>query len=226
MGALLSVAQGGPEPPRVMVVTYTPASPKPGALVIGLVGKAVTSTLAASPSTCDGMEKMKYDMAAAHHARRHAEPRRPQASVKVICVVPSTKTCPAAPAKAWRHSDRHVGKTIEVLNTDAEAASSSPTASTTPSSLVHASRRRRHPYRCHRRRLATSTSASSAPTNPLRQASPAPNRGEKMWADAIDDDYRDFIKGSFADIQNISSGKGGAAITGAMFIKEFTGDSP
>src|SRR5882672_2895171 len=42
MGALLSVSQGGPEPPRVMVVTYTPANPKSGAPVIGLVGKAVT----------------------------------------------------------------------------------------------------------------------------------------------------------------------------------------
>src|SRR5437879_8319826 len=42
MGALLSVAQGSAEPPRVMVVTYTPANPKPGVPVIGLVGKAVT----------------------------------------------------------------------------------------------------------------------------------------------------------------------------------------
>ncbi len=50
--------------------------------------------------------------------------------------------------------------------------------------------------------------------------------GEKMWQMPIDDDYRDFIKGTVADIQNISSGKGGGAITGAMFIKEFTGDSP
>src|SRR5437899_97278 len=50
--------------------------------------------------------------------------------------------------------------------------------------------------------------------------------GEKMWQMPIDDDYRDFIKGTVADIQNISSGKGGGAITGAMFIKEFTGDTP
>ncbi|HEY4978823.1 MAG TPA: M17 family peptidase N-terminal domain-containing protein, partial [Candidatus Acidoferrum sp.] len=42
MGALLSVAQGGPEPPRMIVITYTPANTKPGAPVIGLVGKAVT----------------------------------------------------------------------------------------------------------------------------------------------------------------------------------------
>ena len=50
--------------------------------------------------------------------------------------------------------------------------------------------------------------------------------GEKMWQMPIDDDYREFIKGSVGDIQNIGSGKGGGAITGAMFIKEFTGDTP
>src|SRR5207248_10306318 len=50
--------------------------------------------------------------------------------------------------------------------------------------------------------------------------------GEKMWQMPVDDDYREFIKGTVADIQNISSGKGGGAITGAMFIKEFTGDTP
>jgi leucyl aminopeptidase len=50
--------------------------------------------------------------------------------------------------------------------------------------------------------------------------------GEKMWQMPIDDEYREFIKGSVADIQNIGSGKGGGAITGAMFIKEFAGDTP
>ena len=42
----------------------------------------------------------------------------------------------------------------------------------------------------------------------------------------MDDEYREFIKGSFADIQNIGSGKGGGSITGAWFIREFAGDSP
>src|SRR5260370_37514345 len=50
--------------------------------------------------------------------------------------------------------------------------------------------------------------------------------GEKMWQMPVDDDYREFINGTVADIQNIGSGKGGGAITGAMFIKEFTADSP
>jgi len=47
-----------------------------------------------------------------------------------------------------------------------------------------------------------------------------------MWQMPVDEEYREFIKGSVADIQNIGSGKGGGAITGAMFIKEFSGDTP
>jgi leucyl aminopeptidase len=50
--------------------------------------------------------------------------------------------------------------------------------------------------------------------------------GEKMWPMPMDDEYREMIKGTIADIQNISSGKGGGAITGAMFIREFVGDVP
>ena len=90
MGALLSVSQGGPEPPRVMVITYTPANPKPGAPVIGLIGKAVTfDTGGISIKPADGMEKMKYDMAGGATmlgVMRALAALKP--NVKVICVVP------------------------------------------------------------------------------------------------------------------------------------------
>src|SRR5713226_2884537 len=185
MGALLSVAQGGPEPPRVMVVTYTPANLKPGAPVIGLVGKAVTfDTGGISIKPADGMEKMKYAMS---------------------------------------------GKTIEVLNTDAEGrliladgihyakqlgATHLVDAATLTGAIVVA--------------LANVNvgvfGSDQVFTDKLLASSKAV--GEKMWQMPIDDDYREFIKGTVADIQNIGSGKGGGAITGAMFIKEFTGDTP
>ena len=42
----------------------------------------------------------------------------------------------------------------------------------------------------------------------------------------MDDEYREMVKGSVADIQNISNGKGGGSITGAMFIREFVDDVP
>ena len=232
MGALLSVAQGGPEPPRVMVLTYVPANPKPGAPVIGLIGKAVTfDTGGISIKPADGMEKMKYDMAGGATmlgVMRALAALKP--NVKVICVVPSTENMPGGTAqKPGDIQTAMSGKTIEVLNTDAEGrliladgihyakqlgATHLIDAATLTGAIVVA--------------LANVNAgvfgSDQAFTDKLLASSKA--AGEKMWQMPIDDDYREFIKGSFADIQNIGSGKGGGAITGAMFIKEFTGDSP
>ena len=232
MGALLSVAQGSVEAPRVMVVTYTPASPKPGAPVIGLVGKAVTfDTGGISIKPADGMEKMKYDMAGGATmlgVMRALAALKP--SVKVICVVPSTENMPGG--KAQKPGDIQTamsGKTIEVLNTDAEGrliladgvhyakqlgATHLVDAATLTGAIVVALAN-----------VNVGVFGSDQPFTDKFLAS-AKAAGEKMWQMPIDDDYRDFIKGTVADIQNISSGKGGGAITGAMFIKEFTGDSP
>jgi len=108
MGALLSVAQGGPEPPRVMVLTYVPANLKPDLPVIGLIGKAVTfDTGGISIKPADGMEKMKYDMAgggAMLGVMRAIASLKP--NVKVICVVPSTENMVGG--KTRRYSNRHV----------------------------------------------------------------------------------------------------------------------
>src|SRR6266481_3073239 len=233
MGALLSVAQGGPEPPRMIVVTYKPATPpKPGAPVIGFVGKAVTfDTGGISIKPADGMEKMKYDMAGGATmlgVMRALAALKP--SVKVICVVPSTENMPGG--KAQKPGDIQTamsGKTIEVLNTDAEGrliladgihyakqlgATHLVDAATLTGAIVVALAN-----------VNVGVFGSDQPFTDKLLAS-AKAVGEKMWQMPIDDDYREFIKGTVADIQNIGSGKGGGAITGAMFIKEFTGDTP
>src|ERR1700687_2673234 len=123
MGAWLSVAQGGPEPPRMIIVTYNPPNAKPGAPVIGLVGKAVTfDTGGISIKPAEGMEKMKYDMAGGATmlgVMRALAALKP--NVKVICVVPSTENMPGGTAqKPGDIQTAMSGKTIEVLNTDAE----------------------------------------------------------------------------------------------------------
>jgi leucyl aminopeptidase len=232
MGALLSVAQGGPEPPRVMVLTYIPPIAKPGAPVIGLIGKAVTfDTGGISIKPADGMEKMKYDMAgggAMLGVMRAIANLKP--NVKVICVIPSTENMPGG--KAQKPGDVQTamsGKTIEVLNTDAEGRLILADGITFAKQLGAT----------HLIDAATLTGAivvalanvnagvfgsDQAFTEKLLASSKA--AGEKMWQMPIDEDYREFIKGSVGDIQNIGSGKGGGAITGAMFIKEFTGDTP
>jgi len=232
MGALLSVAQGSVEPPRVIVITYTPANPKPGAPVIGLVGKAVTfDTGGISIKPADGMEKMKYDMAGGATMlgiMRALAALKP--NVKVICVVPSTENMPGG--KAQKPGDIQTamsGKTIEVLNTDAEGrliladgvhyakqlgATHLVDAATLTGAIVVA--------------LANINvgvfGSDQAWTDKLLASAKA--AGEKMWQLPMDDEYRELIKGSFADIQNIGSGKGGGSITGAWFIREFAGDTP
>src|ERR1700680_3096489 len=232
MGALLSVAQGSVEPPRMMVVTYTPANPKPGAPVIGLIGKAVTFyTGGISIKPSDGMEKMKYDMAGGATmlgVMRALAALKP--NVKEICVVPSTENMPGG--RAQKPGDIQTamsGKTIEVLNTDAEGrliladgihyakqlgATHLIDAATLTGAIVVA--------------LANVNAGVFGSDQPFTDKLLASSKatGEKMWQMPLDDEYREFIKGTVADIQNIGSGKGGGAITGAMFIKEFTGDSP
>jgi leucyl aminopeptidase len=232
MGALLSVAQGSVEPPRVIVVTYTPSNPKPGAPVIALVGKAVTfDTGGISIKPAEGMEKMKYDMAGGATmlgVMRALAALKP--NVKVICVVPSTENMPGG--KAQKPGDIQTamsGKTIEVLNTDAEGRLILADAITYAKQLGAT----------HMVDAATLTGAivvalaninvgvfgsDQAWTDKLLASAKA--TGEKMWQMPLDEEYREFIKGTVADIQNIGSGKGGGAITGAMFIKEFAGDTP
>ena len=233
MGALLSVSQGGPEPPRMIVVTYTPANPKPGAPVIGLVGKAVTfDTGGISIKPADGMEKMKYDMAGGATmlgVMRALAALKP--NVKVICVVPATENMPGGSAqKPGDIQTAMSGKTIEVLNTDAEGrliladgvhyakqlgATHLVDAATLTGAIVVA---------LASINVGVFSGADQSWTDKLLASAKAV--GEKMWQLPMDDEYREFIKGTVADIQNIGSGKGGGSITGAWFIREFAGDTP
>ncbi len=232
MGALLSVAQGSAEPPRFIVVTYTPPQHKEGAPVLGLVGKAVTfDTGGISIKPSEGMEKMKYDMAGGAtmlgvmKALAQLKP-----AVKVIACVPATENMPGS--RAQKPGDVQFamsGKSIEVLNTDAEGRL------ILADGLTYARR-----LGCtHLIDAATLTGAivvalshvnvgvfgsEQGFTDRLLASSRA--CGEKMWPMPVDEEYREMIKGSVADIQNISSSKGGGAITAAMFLKEFSEDTP
>src|SRR5579884_2990826 len=123
MGGLLGVARGSAEPPRMIVLTYNPPAPAPGAPVLGLVGKAVTfDTGGISLKPSKGMEKMKYDMCGGITMlgvmRAVARLKPP---IKIIAVVPATENMPGG--RAIKPGDilfTMSGKTIEVLNTDAE----------------------------------------------------------------------------------------------------------
>jgi leucyl aminopeptidase len=234
MGALLSVAQGSIEPPRMIVLTYTPSTfPQADGPVLGIVGKAVTfDTGGISIKPADGMEKMKYDMAGGATmlgVMRALAALKP--NVKVICVVPATENMPGG--RAQKPGDIQTamsGKTIEVLNTDAEGrliladaihyakqlgATHLVDAATLTGAIVVA---------LASINVGVFGGADQAWTDKVLASARA--AGEKMWQMPMDDEYREYIKGTVADIQNIGSGKGGGSITGAWFIREFAGDTP
>jgi leucyl aminopeptidase len=232
MGALLSVAQGSAEPPRMIIITYTPEKLNPGAPVLGLVGKAITfDTGGISIKPANDMEKMKYDMcggAAMIGAMRAIAALKPQC--KVIAVIPSSENMPGG--RAQKPGDVQIsmaGKSIEVINTDAEGrlvladgiayakqlgCTHLVDAATLTGAIVVA--------------LANVNVGVFGSDQPFTEQllTSAKVAGEKMWPMPVDDDYREMIKSGIADIQNVGSGKGGGAITAAMFLKEFTGDTP
>ncbi|HXJ16943.1 MAG TPA: leucyl aminopeptidase [Candidatus Polarisedimenticolia bacterium] len=232
MGALIGVAQGSVEPPRVIVLRYTPENPRPGGPVLGLVGKAVTfDTGGISIKPSANMEKMKYDMgggATMIGAMRALASLKP--SVPVIAVIPATENMPGG--RAQKPGDVQTamsGKTIEVINTDAEGRL------ILADGIFYA----RQLGCTHLVDAATLTGAIEValanvnvgafgtPREYLDQfLESAKAVGEKMWPMPMDDEYEEMIKSNIADIRNTSTGKGGGAITAAWFLKEFAEDTP
>ncbi len=232
MGAFLSVAQGSEEPPRLVVLTYAPDSWREGQPVLGLVGKGITfDSGGISIKPGEGMEKMKYDMAGGASIlgamRAVAEFKPP---TKVIAVIPLTENLPSGHAQ--KPGDVQIamsGKSIEVVNTDAEGRLV----------LADALHYARQLGATHLIDAATLTGAVvvalgyvNVGTFSNRQtfldAFLASGRaaGEKFWPLPLEDDYRDNITSAVADIQNVGKGRGGGAINAAMFLKEFVGDTP
>jgi len=231
MGALLGVSQGSAEPPAFIVIGYRPATTPTSKAHLGLVGKGVTfDTGGISIKPSDGMEKMKYDMAggaAMIGAMRAIAQLKP--AIPVTAFIPCVENMPGS--KAQRPGDivtAMSGKTIEVLNTDAEGRLILADA------LAYA----RKQGCTHLVDAATLTGAivvalghlnvglfsnDDAMRDRVLQASKA--EGERMWPMPLDDDYKEYLKSAFADMGNIG-GRWGGAITAAMFLKEFAEETP
>ncbi len=230
MGALLGVAMGSLEPPALIVVRYRPAKAS-SKDHLALVGKGVTfDTGGVSIKPADGMEKMKYDMAggaAVLGAMKALARLKP--SITVTAFVPAVENMVSH--NAQRPGDivtAMSGKTIEVLNTDAEGRLI----------LADALEYARRQGCTHMVDAATLTGAvvvalghvhigaftnNDAMLGRVMTASKA--QGEKMWHMPLDDEYLDYIKSQFADLGNIG-GRWGGACTAAYFLKEFACDTP
>ena len=231
MGSLLGVAQGSAEPPALIIVRYRPLHAPASGDHLGLVGKGVTfDTGGVSIKPADGMEKMKYDMsggAAVLGAMRAIAQLKP--AIPVTALVPAVENMVGS--RAQRPGDIVTslsGKTIEVLNTDAEGRLILIDA------LTYAQR-----LGCtHLVDAATLTGAivvalghvnigafSNNDEMAARLLAAATAEGEKTWRMPLDDEYKDLLKNTFADLGNIG-GRAGGAISAAWFLREFVGDTP
>ncbi len=230
MGAFWAVAQGSEEAARLIVLNY--AHPEAAhSEVIGLIGKGITfDTGGISIKPSESMHEMKTDMAGGAlmlgvmQAIAQLKPR-----ARVVALIPATENMPSG--KAYKPGDvitSMSGKTIEVLNTDAEGRLVLADALTYArqmgcSVLIDA---------------ATLTGAVMIALGNIstgvfgwnqewvsRVLASAAAAGEKMWQMPVDEEYRDLYKSSIADLAN-TGGRYGGAITAAMFVGEFAGDTP
>jgi leucyl aminopeptidase len=231
MGAFWGVAKGSQEPPALIVMTYEPKG-APTRPVLGLVGKGITfDTGGISLKPADGMEKMKYDMAggaAMIGAMQAIAQLKP--AVKVIGIVCAAENMPSG--TAMKPGDVQVamsGKTIEIVNTDAEGRL------VLADGLAYA----RKLGATHLIDAATLTGACvvalglvnagvfSNDEDAYQHFTAALEKtGERFWRLPVEDDYKDQIKSNIADIMNTGASRWGGAINAAMFLKEFAEDTP
>ncbi|HMD78303.1 MAG TPA: leucyl aminopeptidase [Terracidiphilus sp.] len=236
MGAFWSVAQGSAEPPALIVLRYEPKGVTEGP-VLGLVGKAITfdsGGISIKPS--EKMEQMKYDMAggaAVIGAMRAIALLKPR--VRVIAVVCAAENMPSGTAQkpgdvqtAMPFSADKPGKTIEVINTDAEGRM------VLADGLTYA----RQLGATHLIDAATLTGAcvvALGMTNAgvfsndddayAKFEGALATSGEKFWRLPLGEEYAELIKSDIGDIKN-TGGRYGGAITAAEFLRVFVEDTP
>jgi len=231
MGSLLGVAMGSAQPPALIVIQYHPAHEPDTQDHLALIGKGVTfDTGGISIKPSDGMEKMKYDMAggaAAIGAMQAIAQLKP--AIPVTALIPAVENMPGD--RALRPGDILTsldGKTVEVLNTDAEGRLI----------LIDAITYSQRLGCTHLIDAATLTGAIVVALGHLRIGaftnneeflarviSSATAEDERMWQLPMDEEYKEGLKSAFADLQNIGTRAGGS-ITAAMFLKEFAGEKP
>ncbi|HZT40201.1 MAG TPA: leucyl aminopeptidase [Bryobacteraceae bacterium] len=231
MGSLLAVAQGSAQPPALIILRYRPQAGVTAGDHLGIIGKGVTfDTGGISIKPADNMDKMKYDMSGGAMmigAMRALAQIKP--SIPVTALIPTVENMPGG--RAQRPGDivkTLSGKTVEVLNTDAEGRLILNDAMTYARRLGCT----------HLVDAATLTGAIVIALGHIyvgvfsnhdafrdKLLAAARRQGEKMWPMPLDEEYMELLKSPFADIGNIG-GRWGGAITAAMFLKQFAEDTP
>ncbi len=228
MGGLFGVSQGSDQDPRFIILEYkgAPASQKP----IAFVGKGLTfdcGGISIKPSAA--MEEMKYDMCGGANVIGAAlAVAKLKLKVNLICLVPATENL--VNGSATKPGDVHFarnGKSFEVNNTDAEgrliladalcyATEQEPQmiidAATLTGAMVIALGNIHTGYFTRNQALKKKIEAAA-------EAS-----GEWVWNMPLTDHHVKDMKGTYADLSNISSGKGAGSGTAAAFLEQFVGE--
>jgi leucyl aminopeptidase len=232
LGGLAGVAAGSDEPARLIRLTYEPSGTGLKVPTVALVGKGITfDSGGLSLKSAEGMMTMKTDMSGAAAVLGAMSVLRDlDIGVRVIGIMPTTENMPGGGAtKPGDVLRTRNGKTIEVLNTDAEgrlvladglalAAESSPSAvvdlATLTGACVAALGRRIAGVMGNNEELIAQVGAA------------AERSGEKTWPLPLPPEYRKQVDSEIADMKNIGEpGQAGALVAG-LILAEFVGDVP
>jgi len=227
MGALMAVAQGSVEEPRFIALEYKGGS---GAPVV-LIGKGVTfDTGGISIKPAQSMEEMKYDMSGAaavlgtFEALGQLKPK-----LNVVGLVPATENMPSGNAiKPGDVVKSHFGKTIEIINTDAEgrlilADALSWARRYEPACVLDAATLTGAMVVALGHVVTGVMGTDDALVEEVRRA--GERAGERVWPLPLWDEYRDLMKSDIADVKN-SGGRPAGSITAGWFLREFVKGFP
>ena len=230
-GALLAVGQGSERPPRLVRLSWEPEEPTSNDHLF-LVGKGITfDTGGLSLKPANSMEKMKYDMGgAATMLGAITAIGRLRPGLRVTCLLAMAENMPSG--KATRPGDIITalnGKTIEVINTDAEGRLVLADA------LTYATRL----GATHIVDAATLTGAVTVALGNVRVALLGNDKnlsdsialhgrecGERFWPLPMDPEYLDAMKGDMSDLRNASAERSAGTITAGKFLEQFVDETP
>jgi leucyl aminopeptidase len=228
LGALLAVAQGSAQEPRFIVLDYRGAG---DAAPIVLVGKGITfDSGGISIKPAASMEEMKYDMSGAAAVLGTFEALgRLRPSLNVVGLIPSTENLPSGTAvKPGDVIKSHFGKTIEIVNTDAEGRlilcdALSYARRYKPAAVIDAATLTGAVVIALGNQASAVMGNDDALAAEVRDA--GERAGERCWPLPLWDEYRDLVKSDIADVKN-AGGRGAGSIAGGWFLREFVEGYP
>jgi leucyl aminopeptidase len=227
-GALLAVAQGSAQEPRFIALEYKGSG---DAAPVVLIGKGITfDSGGISIKPAQNMEEMKYDMSGAAAVLGTFEVvGRLKPNLNIVGLVPTTENLPSGTAvKPGDVIKSHLGKTIEIINTDAEGRlilcdALSWVRRYKPAAVIDAATLTGAVVVALGNQATGLMGNDDALVAEVRDA--GERAGERCWPLPLWDEYRDLVKSDIADVKN-SGGRGAGTIAGGWFLREFVEGFP